>query len=114
MAQPPEGQVRLVKIDLDELYGYGVKLASEDFLKLILDQYEAIEYKLLFSASPDIDVIYHDSSFKDYATEYPDDDADLVEIAMKYAEKNGYEAVVWLFDGYEEAVAIVRPRDGDE
>ena len=104
--------IKKVEINLEPLYRYGVKLASERLLELILSQYE-VDYKILYAASPDIDVKYYDYEFKDYAMEYPDD-ADLVEIAMKYAEKNGYEAVVWLFDGYEEAVAIVRPRDGDE
>ena len=112
MAQVPEGQVRLVKIDLDDLYEYGIMTTSEELLKMILDQYEAIDYKLLFSASQDIDVIYHDLAFKKYVEEYPDDeDIDLVELAVEYAEKNGYEVVVVLFDGYETAVAVARERD---
>jgi len=110
MAQVPEGQVRLVKIDLDDLYEYGIMTTSEELLKMILDQYEAIDYKLLFSASQDIDVIYHDSAFKKYVEEYPDD-VDLVELAVEYAEKNGYEVIVVLFDGYETAVAVARERD---
>ncbi|MCI4409576.1 MAG: hypothetical protein JHC26_10830 [Thermofilum sp.] len=102
-------EVQLVRIDLDPLYEYGVNYKSEDLLKMILDQYEAIEYKLLFSASPDIDVKYFDSDFRDYVMEYPDD-IDIVDLAVKYAETHGYEKVVVLDDGYEEAIAVVKER----
>jgi transcription antitermination factor NusA-like protein len=113
MAQAIEkGRVQLVKIDLQHLYRYGVKLSSEKLLELILSQYEA-DYKILFSASKDIDVIYYDDDFKKYVEEHRSD-KDIVELAVDYAEQKRYKAVVWLFDGYEEAVAMIRPRDGDE
>lgn len=108
MAQA-RGKVQLVKIDLGDLYKYGVKTTSEKFLQLILDQYEALEYVILFAASPDIDVVYYDDGFKDFVANCPGD-KDIVECAPSYAEQKGYESVVWLFDGYEEAVAVVRKR----
>ncbi|MCI4408826.1 MAG: hypothetical protein JHC26_07015 [Thermofilum sp.] len=114
MAQASEkGRVRFVKIDLDELYGYGVKLASEEFLKLILDQYEAIDYKLLYSSSPDVDVIYHDGDFKQYVDKCIEEREDvfLIKLALEYAEKNGYESLVLLSDGHETAVAVARGKD---
>jgi len=109
-----KGQARLVKIDLGQLYKYGVKLASERLLELILSQYEAIDYSVLFSASKDIDVIYYSDDFKQHVEEHEDVYKDIVELAVEYAEKKGYELVVWLYDGYEEAVAIVRKREGGD
>lgn len=109
MAQA-SGKVQLVKIDLEDLYSYGVKTASEKFLELILNQYEALEYVILFAASPDIDVVYYDRGFKEFVEEKCPSDKDIVECALSYAEQNGYEAVVWLFDGYEEAVAVIRKK----
>ncbi|MCC5998791.1 MAG: hypothetical protein LM573_06915 [Thermofilum sp.] len=107
--EPREGAL-LVKIDLRDLYGYGVKTTSEKFLELILEQYEALKYSLLFAASPDIDVFYYDDDFKEFVLENCPSDKDLVECAVSYAGQKGYETVVWLFDGYEEAVAVVRKR----
>ncbi|MCI4409737.1 MAG: hypothetical protein JHC26_11650, partial [Thermofilum sp.] len=79
-------------------------------LETILQKYEAIEYRILFATSPDIDVIYYDSVFKEYVMEYPDDNIDIDELAVKYAKEKGFEKVVVLFDGYEQAVAIVREK----
>jgi hypothetical protein len=104
------GKVQLVKIDLGDLYEYGVKTTSEKFLASILNQYEALEYSLLFASSPDIDVFYYDDGFKEFVLENCPSDKDIVECALSYAKQKGYETVVWLFDGYEEAVAVVRKR----
>ncbi|MCI4408090.1 MAG: hypothetical protein JHC26_03275 [Thermofilum sp.] len=102
-----------VEINLEPLYQYGTQQASEKMLEAILNQYEALEYVVLYSASPDIDVIYHSEEFREYVDSCAEDkdlDFDLDACALEYAEKHGYEKVVKLFDGYECAVAVVRER----
>jgi len=102
--------VEHVEINLEPLYEYGVDFKSEDMLEMILQKYEAIEYKLLCTASPDFGVIYHDSNFEEFVENCPDDDADIEQCALKYAELQGYEKVIELYDGYEQAYAMVKEK----
>ena len=108
--------IKKVEINLEPLYRYGVKLASERLLELILSQYE-VDYKILFAASKDIDVKYYDYEFKEYVDKCLEKKEDTGEediklnCAMQYAEEKCFETVVQLFDGYEEAVAIVRRKE---
>jgi len=106
-----QGKIQLVEIDLEPLYEYGIQKTSEELLETILRQYEAIDYVLLYSASPDIDVIFHSKEFKEYVEKCVEEDKSLEECALEYAGKHGYEKLVKLFDGYEEAVAVIRNKD---
>ena len=115
--------IKKVEINLEPLYKYGVQFNDEDLLNTILSLYEKIEYRLLYVASPDIDVVYLDKEFWNYADkcfEKKEDNEDtgeddiILNCAMRFAEEKGFEMVVQLFDGYEEAVAIVRKKEVDE
>jgi len=102
--------VEYVEINLEPLYEYNINTTSEKLLELILLHYDALDYKLLCTASPDIDVIYHDQNFKEFVENCPDDDASIEQCALKYAELQGYEKVIELFDGYEQAYAMVKEK----
>jgi len=104
--------IKKVEINLEPLYKYGVQFKVEDLLNTILSNYEEIEYRLLYAASPDIDVKYYSDEFKEYVEEHRSDVyEDILELAAEYAEKKQYEAIVWLFDGYEEAVAAIKEKE---
>ena len=116
-------RVKYHEINLEPLYKYGVQFNDEDLLNTILSLYEKIEYRLLYVASPDIDVVYLDKEFWNYADkcfEKKEDNEDTEEedivlsCAKRFAEENGFEMIIKLYDGYEEAVAAVKKKDVDE
>jgi hypothetical protein len=104
-------EIEIYEIRLDPLYKYGPQFAAEKMLETILKQYEFMEYKMLFAASPDIDVKYLDKNFEQYAKEYlernPDMDIELA--AIEYAKTLCYDLIV-LSDGYELAAALIREK----
>jgi hypothetical protein len=98
--------VKIIKINLEELYSYGANFKAEDVLKIILNQYVFADYRILCAMSRDIDVVYYDEDFALFMKECSDIDM----CVQRYAEKQGYDAVVHFFDGYEEAYALLRKR----
>ena len=109
-----EQEVKEVWIDLEDLYltVSGPAAAAAEVLKALLGAW-GVEYAVLYNAS-DAGIEYFDREFervaKKYEKEHVRDDW-LFLAARDFAREKGARAVVILYDGYEDAAAVVF--DGD-
>jgi len=113
MAGEAPTEMPVVEINLSELYDVacGTDVAAIGKLQSILESYNA-EYRLLENYSPDVGSEYYNEEWREF-TKRCEEEYDILdkrswlECAKRYATMVGADAVVYLYDGYESAVAIV-------
>jgi hypothetical protein len=97
-----------VEIDLTELYELGhIDMTAAKLLQKILDAYN-LKYETILNYSPDVGVEYYmgDEKFKEEFSEAQGWQEEE-KVIDEYAKQRGAIAIVWLFDGYESAYALI-------
>jgi len=117
--EAPIEEVPIVEIDLQDLY-WVVRpdTVASKILESILERYP-VDYRVLENFSPDVGSEYYDQTWKAFEKRCEKEKGDYMgkedwlECARKYAKTVRADAVVYLFDGYESALALVWRIDED-
>jgi len=113
MAGEAPREIPVIEVDLQDLYRYGrPDITAAKILESILEVYN-VEYSVLENSSPDVGSEYFDKGWKKFEKKCEKEKGDYMgkedwlECARKYARETGAVAVVYLFDGYESALALI-------
>jgi len=103
-------EVPVLFIDLDEVYSQrgppresGAADLLEEFIRRVLTFYGSLRYEVFVASNPDFGDYIRSEDFRPFEEE----EFDLEVAAKKYALSRQADLVVWLDDGYEEALALI-------
>jgi len=109
--EAPIEEVPVAEIDLSGLYDVvRPDVTAAKILESILERYPA-DYRILENYSPDVGSEYYDQSWKKFAKRCEEEDImdkrGWLECARRYATTINADGVIYLYDGYESAIAVV-------
>jgi len=106
-------EVPIVEIDLQDLY-WVVRpdVTASKILESILERYP-VDYRILENSSPDVGSEYYDRAWEKFEKKCEKEKGDYLgkeewlECARRYAATINADGIVYLFDGYESALAVI-------
>jgi len=113
-------KVPVVEINLEKIYKLGPQTSAATILAKILENYSFAKVVAMVNLSPDagIEIRCNDDQLRDVIDKVIDESIDehggdvyTDDIAQRAAQVTNADMIVYLFDGYEEAFALVNIED---